>query len=99
MTDRHKMPAIMAIDLFIASLLLSAPRRGDVTHRRSKPVAQCNVFDRRAVPKHEETRIKPRANQNYFALLGDGGRSAGLLEEENFVGAGDCYDHPRKHQQ
>jgi hypothetical protein len=80
-------------------LPLHAPRRGEMTHRRSKPVAHRNVFDRRAVPKHEETRIKPRANQNYFALLGEEGRSAGLLEEENFVSAGNSYDYPGEHQQ
>jgi hypothetical protein len=70
-----------------------------MTHRKSKPVAQCNVFDRRAAPKHEETRIKPRANQNYFALLGEEGGSAGLLEEENFVSAGNSDDCPGEHQQ
>ena len=70
-----------------------------MTHRRSKPVAYGDAFDRRAVQKHEETRIKPRAKRSYFGLLGDGGRSAGLLEEEKFVSAGNCYDHPWKHQQ
>src|SRR5471032_2508478 len=67
MTYRHRMPTITAKSLFIDVLPLHAPRRGEMTHRRSKPVAHRNVFDRRAVPKHEETRIKPRANQNYFA--------------------------------